>query len=369
MVIAAVVVLSIILAFLLVVLTWVYKTRKTSGTPGSTGGTGATASSSTTSTISTMGAIRQALAPVTGWLGRHKIIFLWLFIAFTLWRCWADWKKNCMGFCSQSPAPRAAVVKKAASASPSSPPLTVQPPPQQETAKPRRKGVSPFGKGVPEESEKPNPAAPLPVPMHVQPTGSDKQKIVAFFQNSGLPPDDIRKMIQHAKDESDFHQTGKDGKPLRNDGLNKDGSVDIGAMQINSRWWPELDKMGPEYNVRTLEGNLNASMYIFRKQGHGAWTSARHTDADWWRRLVATVRETLTDKITITAPVGRWSEPYEHDGPIILSTDGPENDIEIMLDGDPTRIVRPGTGSDLGNAHVFQFRSRLKREVHVFIRF
>ena len=79
-------------------------------------------------------------------------------------------------------------------------------------------------------------------------------------------------MVDVVRCESQFHQFRSNGKPLISS-RNKDGTYDIGLLEINSRWLPLSKKMGLDI-VNNAEDNIKFGQYLLKKYGISQWSCA-----------------------------------------------------------------------------------------------
>ncbi len=93
-------------------------------------------------------------------------------------------------------------------------------------------------------------------------TISDEEYIKMRFSHRPI-------LIEVAKCESRFRQTGKDGKVLRGEIVPQD----LGIMQVNEFYHGErADKLG--FNLETREGNTSYAEYLFDREGLAPWRSS-----------------------------------------------------------------------------------------------
>lgn len=81
-----------------------------------------------------------------------------------------------------------------------------------------------------------SPSHGLKVPDNANPDKETIDRLITRVATKhGIPAAVLKGM---AKLESNWRQFGADGQPFNNKGLNKDGSVDWGILQINEKWHP-----------------------------------------------------------------------------------------------------------------------------------
>ncbi len=165
-------------------------------------------------------------------------------------------------------------------------------------------------------------------------------------------------MIGIAQAESNFNQFGEDGTtPLRGD----ENPQDVGVMQINEGWWLEQSvALGPEYDIYTLEGNLNMALWVLENGPGGPmqWTSYRE----------GKVRGTIGGR---TADIRLVAMPNWDDNPVVkiplngaIHAEGP---VELRTSDGRTFDTDKGATRhlNLGTTSTLQFRSRTGEPVNV----
>lgn len=88
-----------------------------------------------------------------------------------------------------------------------------------------------------------------------------ESKVRQVLERAGFPAQTISTMLQIASCESSFSATAEN--------VNRDGSIDVGLLQINERNWRECHvsktELSDPYN------NARCAYQIWRHQGYNAW--------------------------------------------------------------------------------------------------
>ena len=130
------------------------------------------------------------------------------------------------------------------------------------------------------------PAAPAPEPTPVvtrSPQEVERSRrcpeFEALFEQHGLVPVDTFSFIAWRETRCDPSKVnaefGPDGKPTKT--LNRDGSYDVGLLQINSTWKTVTHEVcgtpwGKMFVLRDLDCNLRVARYLLDNGGLGHWS-------------------------------------------------------------------------------------------------
>lgn len=130
------------------------------------------------------------------------------------------------------------------------------------------------------------PPAPEPVPTPVvtrSPQEVERSRrcpeFEALFEQHGLVPVDTFSFIAWRETRCDPSKVnaefGPDGKPTKT--LNRDGSYDVGLLQINSTWKTVTHEVcgtpwGKMFVLRDLDCNLRVARYLLDNGGLGHWS-------------------------------------------------------------------------------------------------
>ena len=118
------------------------------------------------------------------------------------------------------------------------------------------------------------PSRSLPAKDNVRPNNYGKvsgpflseSKVRQVLERAGFPAKTISTMLQIASCESSFSATAEN--------VNRDGSVDIGLLQINERNWRECH--GSKTELSDPYNNARCAYQIWQHQGYNAWGCFNH---------------------------------------------------------------------------------------------
>ncbi len=83
-----------------------------------------------------------------------------------------------------------------------------------------------------------------------------------------FPASEVPHVYQLAACESTLRQWDKEGNVIIH--VNENGSIDFGAMQVNSLHLAEADKLNLDI-VNVIEDNIHMARLIWDNQGYSAW--------------------------------------------------------------------------------------------------
>ncbi len=137
------------------------------------------------------------------------------------------------------------------------------------------------------------------------PHNLDNEKLFRKRFEKELPGRNIEDFTCVIRNESGFNQFNLDGTLLLNHNIN--GTVDKGFGQINQVNWPEAKRLG--YNLDTLKGNMDFTLYFYKKNGMDPWISTFENKCGGQILLAKNSFSVVSSEVKkITVPLDEWSE-------------------------------------------------------------